>query len=63
LVLQPVPHCRHGVSRVGMFLGPLLGGSIPARFGYAAVFLTFGMLTLLNFVWVAAAIPANTAKS
>lgn len=46
-----------------MFLGPLLGGSIPARFGYAAVFLTFGMLTLLNFVWVAAAIPANTAKS
>jgi predicted MFS family arabinose efflux permease len=35
-----------------MFLGPLLGGTIAARFGFEAVFLTIGTLTLANFAWV-----------
>jgi DHA1 family multidrug resistance protein-like MFS transporter len=37
---------------LGMFLGPLLGGTIAARFGFEAVFLTIGTLTLANFAWV-----------
>ena len=37
---------------LGMFSGPLLGGLIGARFGFEAVFLTIGALTLANFAWV-----------
>ncbi len=37
---------------MGMFIGPLLGGLIGARFGFQAVFLTIGALTLANFAWV-----------
>jgi MFS transporter, DHA1 family, multidrug resistance protein len=37
---------------LGMFLGPLLGGTIAARFGFEAVFLTIGVMALLNFAWV-----------
>lgn len=38
---------------LGMFAGPLLGGTIAARFGYPAVFLVFGLLALCNLAWVA----------
>jgi MFS transporter, DHA1 family, multidrug resistance protein len=38
---------------LGMFLGPLLGGLIAARFGFEAVFLAIGALTLANLAWVA----------
>lgn len=37
---------------LGMFSGPLLGGTIAAHFGFEAVFMTIGLLALLNFVWV-----------
>jgi hypothetical protein len=37
-----------------MFIGPLLGGTIASRFGFPAVFLTFGTLTAINLAWVAA---------
>ncbi|MGZ3543178.1 MAG: MFS transporter [Vulcanimicrobiaceae bacterium] len=45
---------------LGMFVGPLLGGAVASRFGFSAVFLTFGALTLANFVWVATSVPAKT---
>jgi MFS transporter, DHA1 family, multidrug resistance protein len=38
---------------LGMFLGPLLGGTIAARFGFPAVFIVIGALALGNFAWVA----------
>ena len=38
---------------LGMFVGPLLGGGIASKFGFTAVFLTFGSLTLANWLWVA----------
>jgi MFS transporter, DHA1 family, multidrug resistance protein len=38
---------------LGMFAGPLLGGMIAARFGFAAVFLTIGSMALANLIWVA----------
>lgn len=38
---------------LGMFAGPMLGGAIASRFGFSAVFVTFGALTLLNLLWVA----------
>jgi DHA1 family multidrug resistance protein-like MFS transporter len=37
---------------LGMFTGPLLGGTIAARFGFEAVFLTIGAMALANFAWV-----------
>jgi DHA1 family multidrug resistance protein-like MFS transporter len=47
---------------LGMFAGPLLGGTIASRFGYSAVFITFGLLTAANWAWVAAAVrPASEA--
>jgi DHA1 family multidrug resistance protein-like MFS transporter len=33
---------------MGMFLGPLLGGLVAARFGFSAVFMLIGTLSLLN---------------
>ncbi len=38
---------------MGMFLGPLLGGTVAARFGFEAVFLTIGSMALANLGWVA----------
>ncbi len=37
---------------LGMFCGPLLGGAIAAHFGFEAVFLTIGAITLANLLWV-----------
>ncbi len=37
---------------LGMFLGPLSGGLIAARFGFPAVFLTIGACLLFNCLWV-----------
>jgi DHA1 family multidrug resistance protein-like MFS transporter len=42
---------------LGMCIGPLLGGSIAARFGFPAVFLTIGALALANLAWVALSVP------
>jgi MFS transporter, DHA1 family, multidrug resistance protein len=37
---------------MGMFAGPLLGGTIAARFGFESVFLTIGLMALANLAWV-----------
>jgi MFS transporter, DHA1 family, multidrug resistance protein len=42
---------------LGMFSGPLLGGAVAARFGFAAVFLVIGALALANLAWVAFSVP------
>jgi len=42
---------------LGMSIGPLLGGTVAARFGFPAVFLTIGALTLANLAWVAFSVP------
>lgn len=41
---------------LGMFAGPLIGGTVAARFGFEAVFLTIGAMALANLAWVAASI-------
>jgi MFS transporter, DHA1 family, multidrug resistance protein len=46
---------------LGMFTGPLLGGAIAARFGFAAVFLVIGSMALANFAWVALSVRAPSA--
>jgi DHA1 family multidrug resistance protein-like MFS transporter len=46
---------------LGMFAGPLLGGAVAARFGFAAVFVTIGLLTLANLLWVASSVRGSTA--
>jgi predicted MFS family arabinose efflux permease len=46
-----------------MCAGPLLGGSVAARFGFPAVFLTIGALTLANFAWVAFSVPRALPES
>jgi DHA1 family multidrug resistance protein-like MFS transporter len=44
---------------MGMFCGPLLGGAIAARFGFAAVFLTIGAITLANLLWVSLSVRTS----
>lgn len=46
---------------LGMFLGPMLGGTIAARFGFEAVFLTIGLMALANFAWVALSVRSSPA--
>jgi len=46
---------------LGMFAGPLLGGALAARFGFATVFVTFGALTLANLSWVVLGVRERTA--
>jgi MFS transporter, DHA1 family, multidrug resistance protein len=46
---------------LGMFSGPLLGGTIAARFGFEAVFLTIGLMALANFAWVALSVRTYPA--
>jgi predicted MFS family arabinose efflux permease len=36
-----------------MFIGPLLGGAVAAAFGFQAVFIITGLLTVANFLWLA----------
>jgi DHA1 family multidrug resistance protein-like MFS transporter len=48
---------------LGMCLGPLIGGSVAARFGFPAVFLTIGTLTLVNLAWVAFSVPRGLPES
>jgi predicted MFS family arabinose efflux permease len=40
-----------------MCIGPLLGGTLAARFGFQAVFLVIGALTICNLAWVALSVP------
>ncbi len=42
---------------LGMFVGPLLGGTVAARFGFTAAFLVIGCLMCANFFWVAFFVP------
>jgi MFS transporter, DHA1 family, multidrug resistance protein len=47
---------------LGMFAGPLLGGAVASRFGFPAVFVTIGALTLANLAWVATSVRADAAS-
>ncbi len=55
------PRERHGAVYglsysaffVGMFIGPLFGGAVAARFGFSSVFFSTGGLMLATAVWVA----------
>lgn len=47
---------------MGMFIGPLLGGAVAARFGFEAVFLTIGLMALANFAWVALSVRTPAAQ-
>ncbi len=42
---------------LGMFVGPLLGGTVASRFGFTVTFLVIGCLMLANFLWVALFVP------
>ena len=46
---------------MGMFVGPLLGGTIAARFGFEALFLTIGSMALANLAWVAFSVRTSPA--
>ncbi len=46
---------------LGMFAGPLSGGMIAARFGFAAVFLAIGAMALANLAWVALSVRPSPA--
>ncbi len=46
---------------MGMFAGPLLGGTIAARFGFETVFLTLGCMALANLGWVLFGVRAKTS--
>jgi DHA1 family multidrug resistance protein-like MFS transporter len=46
---------------LGMFCGPLMGGAIAAHFGFEAVFLTIGAVTLANLVWVSVSVRTSEA--
>lgn len=46
---------------LGMFLGPLLGGLVAARFGFAALFIAIGALMLVNLV-IVLALPGTPAS-
>jgi DHA1 family multidrug resistance protein-like MFS transporter len=48
---------------LGMFCGPLLGGIVAARFGFAAVFLSIGTLALANLAWVAFSVGNRRPQS
>jgi MFS transporter, DHA1 family, multidrug resistance protein len=41
-----------GASFLGAFIGPVSGGLIGAQFGLRAVFLTSGLVLLVNAVWI-----------
>jgi DHA1 family multidrug resistance protein-like MFS transporter len=43
----------YSASFIGMFLGPLSGGALAARFGFGIVFFVSGGLILANAIWVA----------
>ena len=46
---------------LGMFSGPLLGGTIAARFGFEAAFVTIGAMALANFAWVSVSVRRSPA--
>jgi len=48
---------------LGMFVGPMLGGSIAARFGFEAAFLTIGVMALANLLWVAISVRSSPASA
>jgi MFS transporter, DHA1 family, multidrug resistance protein len=48
---------------LGMFSGPLIGGTIAARFGFEAVFLTIGTMALANLAWVALSVRTSPAAA
>jgi DHA1 family multidrug resistance protein-like MFS transporter len=50
----------YSASFGGMFLGPICGGILAARFGFGSVFLVTGTLMLGNLVWVWLGVRSNT---
>jgi DHA1 family multidrug resistance protein-like MFS transporter len=42
----------YSASFIGMFLGPLSGGALAARFGFSSVFFVCGGLIIANAIWV-----------
>jgi MFS transporter, DHA1 family, multidrug resistance protein len=48
---------------LGMFCGPLVGGTVAGRFGFEAVFLTIGSMALANLIWVALSVRTSPAGS
>jgi MFS transporter, DHA1 family, multidrug resistance protein len=48
---------------LGMFCGPLIGGTVAGRFGFEAVFLTIGSMALANLAWVALSVRTSAAGS
>jgi len=48
---------------LGMFAGPLIGGTIAAHAGFGAVFIMIGGLALVNLVWVALTVPELRANA
>ncbi|HXO17335.1 MAG TPA: MFS transporter [Candidatus Dormibacteraeota bacterium] len=46
---------------LGMFAGPLLAGTIAARFGFEAAFLAIGATALANFAWVSVSVRRSPA--
>ena len=43
----------YSASFVGMFIGPISGGVIAARFGFTAIFAIMAGLVFANALWVA----------
>jgi DHA1 family multidrug resistance protein-like MFS transporter len=46
---------------LGMFAGPLLAGTVAARFGFASAFVTIGLMALANFAWVLLSVRRSPA--
>jgi DHA1 family multidrug resistance protein-like MFS transporter len=51
----------YSASFTGMFVGPLAGGALAARFGFGSVFLVTGALMLGNLIWVVLGMKRTTA--
>ena len=51
----------YSASFVGMFIGPLGGGALAARFGFGSVFLVTGALIAANFFWVLTGMKSTSA--
>ena len=50
-----------GAQRIGLLLGPALGGVIAATFGFAAAFLAFGLVSVVAFALCAAFLEPRSA--
>jgi MFS family permease len=51
-----------GESRMGNALGPVIGGLVAERFGFSAIYLVFGVFSLLAFALVTAFVPSEPSR-